>query len=249
MTTQVTQHDDMTTQESQHDNKANQELAIDPSQWDKTPDWQGLIQLNKTFLQIYQNSEKWDEEDLGTPYAPDLKKQLIPHLLGLHEYGLLVISSQGKELPGSLDKAPDSEETREAKRAQYLEFFIPDEENSRRFIEFLLRDGQLQGVAFDWEGAKLAGSSENDVEVAWSRTATSADGLSTTDWIYDAVIPATYQSEPHTDLIKIKAFREALPLFCAITTLEDEVDLLERIEKHVQAAGVTMQSQPDGSLA
>jgi hypothetical protein len=227
---------------------ASQEPAIDPSTWDKTPDWWGLIQLNKTFLKIYRDSEQWHEEGLGTPYVPDLNKHLIPRILGLHKYGLLVVSSQGKQLPGSAENAADLDETWEAKQAQYVEFFIPDEENYRRFAESLLTDSQLEGVAFNWDDEKLAGSSENDIEVAWSRATTSGDGLDTTGWACDIFIPATYHSEPHADLTNIKAFREARPMFCALAALKDEVDLLERVEKHVKTAGIKMQIEPEASI-
>lgn len=238
MTIQETQHDNMATQETKQGDMASQELAIDPSPWDKTPDWWGLIELNKTFLKIYRDSEKCPSKDLGTPYEPDLNKHLIPRLLSLHEYGLFVVSCQGKQLPG-LEKSVDFEETQEAKQTQYIEFFIPDGENNRRLAQFLLTDNQLEGVAFDWERVRLAGSSENDIEVAWSPAATSMDSLDTTGWV--SVISATYESEPHADLVKIKTFRETRPMFCAIAVFEDDVDLLERLEKHVKAAGITMQ--------
>lgn len=228
----------MTSQETHDDSMASQELPTSLSDWNEASDWRGLVQLNQTFLKVGQTPETDQEEVLSPPYTPDFgDKRLIPHLLGLHEYGLLGISSQGKWSPGSPAELSDSD-WEERKKAEYLEFFIPYNEDSKKFLESLLNDSQLQGVAFDGEGNRLTGSCETEIEVAWSRVSNSPENLSTTAWECDAIIPATYDPEPHAGLIRIEAFRKAYPMFCAIATLDDDAELLERIEEHVKAAGI-----------
>ncbi len=61
----------------------------------------------------------------GAPYNPDFGvDNLMPHLLCLHEYGLLAISCQENKEPGSPENL-GWEIWEQRKQAQYLEFFIP----------------------------------------------------------------------------------------------------------------------------
>ncbi|KAK4206374.1 hypothetical protein QBC37DRAFT_300935, partial [Rhypophila decipiens] len=102
----------------------------------------------------------------------------------------------------------------------------------------LLKENELQGIAFDFEDAKLIGSSENDIEVEWYRKSSSRERLNHAEWETESVIPATHDRSNYEDLAKIEAFSKETPMFCSLTTLGDDVDLLEFIEEHAKAAGL-----------
>ncbi|KAM7211002.1 hypothetical protein V8F06_013609 [Rhypophila decipiens] len=163
-----------TTNQETHGNITNQQVLISASQWNKAPNWRHLVQFNKTLLKYFQIPGSKKRPFL--PYQDDFEGDLIPRLLILHKYGLFVISGMWEE----------------RKQAQYLEFFIPHGETSKKFIELLLNDNQLQGVAFDCKGTKLTGSSENDIEVAWYRESWSQESLNYAIWETESVILATH---------------------------------------------------------
>ncbi len=127
------------------------------SQWNAAADWWSLIQFKEWFLRFQNNGL-----GISIPYVPDFGKECISRLLCLHEYGLLGISCQGTQLPGSPERLLDSETWEEQKQKQYLEFFIPyeGEETTKKFIGLLLKDSSLRSVIFDRESTKLVGSSE-----------------------------------------------------------------------------------------
>ncbi len=102
------------------------------------------------------------------------------------------------------------------------------------FIELLLDGSQIRSIAFNSQGTKLIESTD-EIGVAWSRDSTSAESLDSREWECDAVIPMTYDYEAIGGLAKINAFRAEKAVFCAVTTVKNGVDLLERAEKHLKA--------------
>ncbi|KFA54045.1 hypothetical protein S40293_11507 [Stachybotrys chartarum IBT 40293] len=216
----------------------NQKSQTSLLEWKSALSWRELILFNKAYLAVCQTPEA--EDTTSTPYTSDFGRNFpMSQLLSLHEYGLFGVSSQGKQLPGSPKKLPDSEIWEERRQAQYLEFFIPNEGNNGNLIEMLLKDTRIQGVAFDAEGVKFIGSSENDIEVAWSRESTSPECLTDAEWACDAVIPTMYDCENYAGLTKIEGFHKARPIFCAISTLKDEINLLECVQEHIEGADLS----------
>ncbi|KFA69295.1 hypothetical protein S40285_10718 [Stachybotrys chlorohalonatus IBT 40285] len=187
----------------------NQKSQTSLSEWKSASGWRELIQLNKAYLAVRQTPEA--EDTTNTPYTSDFGGNFpMLQLLSLHEYGLFGVSSQGKQLPGSPEKLPDSEIWEERRQAQYLEFFIPNEGNNGNLIEMLLKDTRIQGIAFDAE-----------------------------EWACDAVIPTMYDCENYAGLTKIEGFHKARPIFCAISTLKDEINLLECVQEHIEGADLS----------
>ncbi|KAM7210704.1 hypothetical protein V8F06_013913 [Rhypophila decipiens] len=179
------------------------------------------------------SSNPGSKETTIIPYGHDFEAVLIPRLLILHKYGLFFISWQRKQAPGSVEQLQDSEVWEERKRAQYVEFFIPHRTASKNFIEALLTENQLQ----------ITGSSENDIEVAWYRESSSQEDLTDAGWEVESFIPATHDCSNYEDLAEIEAFYKEKPVFCSITSLGDEVDLLELIEGHAKAADLEMDTE------